>query len=1455
MLVTTRYTISNPYLYVSGVNGIIDVLAVDPSGSGSYAGNIIKSGHALYMSLFKDGMEVIASSASGTWAVSGSTLTISDVPLGSTGIAGDWTIELNGDKLESVYTLKNTSGSVVQFSSPGYKLVTPFERDGFDVTDNTKILFSHFITDKEQYIDMRGYKRLTEADTLDLRGGWIHAFGTNGYDLRFAPQSGIISPHNTADSQTLRFVKFSSADTRKLEPAGQLSVSLDIRVFAPGMYTIPDSYPIFRCSDAEVADALNAMFYERCFGWPGDWAPPSIWKELTMIEKSFLNSDVREQERISLLNTQMDPDGTVFTWGSQKYYATGTNHTFFATTSWVNGCARYFFATGDTDFLDLIMPRLRLAMQKLLTYYSATDSIFILNDGIHLGASYQNGSSNLWDGVPFGYKDAYNNIYCYTALLRMADLEHIAGNGVRASELRDYAADVRTGFNSLFWDGDKFIQCIDINGTVRDYEMSAINLEAIANGLVDPSRASDIIDYFANIVTPSGYADVFTKWAIGPRVLALDNPVKASGGWWVYQYDPSLGYDNVIMGGGTTLWLGYYELMARLVGKDADDAYARLDTILTRFLEPDHMSGGNPLYRGEVNQHGSEGNVGVWGEFPESGVFPTVALYGFMGVRMDKDGLHVTPNLPAALTSLAIDRFDYWGMNLSIDVTATSVRIRAVANGSAYSWTINGTPVSGTFDSMVPIAPGQTVTLQRSPNNAFDLGAITPDVYKLKAGLSADIVMKAHTSEFIASKQLQNGLNVISLPAPGFIGYTPTAPDGTGAVIAEVTLPDGSKLYTDSSWKASDEAPGNPDDPAYDDTGWANAVSYGGYGVGPWNTLISGMSGTPARWIWTAANRDEYAPAAIAAASASSEAYSADYAKDGHAGSCWSSLGHFGPDNTEWLRMDLGMERDVRGVMLTPRQDIPGACFPIDFAIQTSIDGSAFTTVSGHRYAAYPNPGADSRKFLFTDPVRARYVRVLATKLSATGGIYYCQLAELAVLELQYAPTWVAARKLEVSAVTASSTFPGYAGNSLIDGNLGSGWSSAGHPGANYTEHVTLDLGYTQSVGAVILNPIYNGAFFPENFAIQYSTNGASWTTVPGQSHTGFPVQLSSVDIKFVFSTEVQARYIRIEATKLRGDGAGNYYFQMNEAAVFMGSFGAFASSSEPWGPAGNVTDKDSWDSFFTLWSSNGSGSESSVQWIAIDMKSVRRVDYLIVQPQYYGDFFPKDFKFQASDDGSTWTDIPGASYTDYPKPGINFSNVQQFEFINPVHTRYIRMYATKLSIYPPTGTYYFQLASLAPMRRNTAYLRKTFYTGVSSLPLSSAVASSSAGTGYEASQALDGSDSSSWSSAGHADAAVTEWLYVDTGAVRTIKQIALKPGAAGCFPVAFKLQYSSDASNWTDIPGLSYSGYGDPGKMLQTYAIRTPVSARYIRLYITELRAATNGSCYAQIAEMQLQG
>lgn len=84
-------------------------------------------------------------------------------------------------------------------------------------------------------------------------------------------------------------------------------------------------------------------------------------------------------------------------------------------------------------------------------------------------------------------------------------------------------------------------------------------------------------------------------------------------------------------------------------------------------------------------------------------------------------------------------------------------------------------------------------------------------------------------------------------------------------------------------------------------------------------------------------------------------------------------------DHTEWVQLDLGLTSRLRQIQLVPRNDEGnvGASFPVDFTIQTSVDGETWTTVADVRDHPVPT-GTESFEFA---QVQARYIKVVGTQL------------------------------------------------------------------------------------------------------------------------------------------------------------------------------------------------------------------------------------------------------------------------------------------------------------------------------------------------------------------------------------------------------------------------------------------------------------------------------------------
>ena len=122
----------------------------------------------------------------------------------------------------------------------------------------------------------------------------------------------------------------------------------------------------------------------------------------------------------------------------------------------------------------------------------------------------------------------------------------------------------------------------------------------------------------------------------------------------------------------------------------------------------------------------------------------------------------------------------------------------------------------------------------------------------------------------------------------------------------------------------------------------------------------------------------------------------------------------------------------------------------------------------------------------------------------------------------------------------------------VMDNNPATFWSSAGHVGsAMNTEWIYLNLGTIRDISQVVLSPrVVSGSAtcFPVDFKFQTSTDGIHWMDISGQSYSNF--KCDTVSQKFVFSSSITTKYIRLYATKLSADSYGNYYCQISEMSA-----------------------------------------------------------------------------------------------------------------------------------------------------------------------------------------------------------------------------------------------------------------------------------------------------------------
>lgn len=115
------------------------------------------------------------------------------------------------------------------------------------------------------------------------------------------------------------------------------------------------------------------------------------------------------------------------------------------------------------------------------------------------------------------------------------------------------------------------------------------------------------------------------------------------------------------------------------------------------------------------------------------------------------------------------------------------------------------------------------------------------------------------------------------------------------------------------------------------------------------------------------------------------------------------------------------------------------------------------------------------------------------------------------------------------------------------------GWSSNSNLGADHTEWIQIDLGQSRTISEVDLwASDRDTIYFPKDFDIQISVDGASWTTVASRTNYAQPTSTSPKQA-FTFAAQ-SARYVKVTATSLRSNPleSNNYRMQFAEIDVLQ---------------------------------------------------------------------------------------------------------------------------------------------------------------------------------------------------------------------------------------------------------------------------------------------------------------
>jgi hypothetical protein len=422
------------------------------------------------------------------------------------------------------------------------------------------------------------------------------------------------------------------------------------------------------------------------------------------------------------------------------------------------------------------------------------------------------------------------------------------------------------------------------------------------------------------------------------------------------------------------------------------------------------------------------------------------------------------------------------------------------------------------------------------------------------------------------------------------------------------------------------------------------------------------------------------------------------------------------------------------------------------------------------------------------------------------------------------------------SNAVASSQLSGWSATNVIDGNFSTNYSSNGHTSANSTEWIYLDSGANSAIGRLVIGdrqreqvaaPTLDGNLDTQ---IQVSVDASTWFNVDYRLQV-YPIIDDDGWAKTVidFNQPMYGRYVRLYSTKLNSDQFSNYYLQLGEIQAYSVPLTAVASSSLAGWPASSIIDNNPTSNYSSV-------STDTTPWVGINLGSVQTIYGVNLTPRAAGYCFPVGFMLQSSNDGATWSTIPGQSYSNYPNPG---STAQSFRFSSALQAQYIRVYATQLGT-DNNGSKYLQMEQMT-VQQNIPF---------------TATASSQTG-GDTPSLVADNNSVTFWSSTGHGAANSTEWIELDMGSNYRVRDLRLVPRDSYCFPSSFAITYSTDNVNWFPVPGQQYTSFANPASFgttpnpVQLMFFSTPVNARYFRITATQLTTDSFGNYYFQLADV----
>ena len=232
--------------------------------------------------------------------------------------------------------------------------------------------------------------------------------------------------------------------------------------------------------------------------------------------------------------------------------------------------------------------------------------------------------------------------------------------------------------------------------------------------------------------------------------------------------------------------------------------------------------------------------------------------------------------------------------------------------------------------------------------------------------------------------------------------------------------------------------------------------------------------------------------------------------------------------------------------------------------------------------------------------------------------------------------------------------------------------------------------------------------------------------------------------------------------------------------------------------------------------------AQAAGEWFEVNLGSPVKFSEITMDAGGSNGDYPRGYTVSVSNDGASWADVVSGAGTGQL---VTVSFAEQ-------SAQYVKVTETASGV---TGNWWsiaeFNVYSAHPPAGTPLVLGRTGW-----------VTSASASGGGAPANAIDGSESTRWSTGAAQTAG--QWFQVNLGSPQSFDEVTMDAGPSnGDYPAAYTVAVSNDGSSWAQVA----SGTGTAQLVTSTFAAQT---AQYVR--ITQTSSGVKGNWWS-IAEFNL--